>query len=87
MRRLAQVFARFPAVEFYHVRFADQAQSQRAQEEAAGDAHVSPGLGTLFVDALVQLLALHRAAIFAPLLLDVNQRALPLAEEQVLQGG
>jgi len=49
--------------------------------------HTRPALVGRFVGLGVQVPPLDRQAVLGPKLLDVYERALPLAKQQVLQGG
>jgi len=74
-------------MELHDVGPADQTQTQRAQGQAPGDAEIGPRLVPRagLVDPAVEMGALHGQCVVGPLTLDVDERALALAEEQVLE--
>ena len=75
------------AVEFDDVRLADEAQPQRPQRQIPRDAHIAANFVPGGMDMVVSQPPFGRETVLAPGLFDVDQRALPLAIQQVLQGG
>ncbi len=74
-------------MKFDDVCLADDAKLKRAEGEAASNAQPGTGLGAGGVVGLfVKLLTLHGQTVLRPLLLVVDQRTLPRAIDQVLQG-
>jgi len=67
------------------VGLADQAEAEGAQREAARDAEAAPCLPGGVIRSLVEVPPLDRPSVLRPESLDVNERTLPLAEEQVLE--
>jgi len=74
-------------VEFHRVSFADQPQTQRTQRESKFNPNILASLPTAAIHPLVHYTALGCEYIFYPELLNVNQGALPLTKENVLEGG
>jgi hypothetical protein len=74
-------------VEFDDVGFAREAKAHRLDAEAARDDDSGAGFGAGFVDSLVQDAAFLGEAILLPLLFDVDESPLALAEEEVLEAG
>jgi hypothetical protein len=63
-----------------------QTELQRAERQATGDADAGYGCGMRLVGFAMQMLALHGPQVFGPQTFDVDQGALSLAEDQVLEG-
>ena len=77
---------RIIASELHHVALPRKPQRERLNAKAADDEQIAPRLTQLLVvRALMQKISLHRAQIFRPLLLDVNECPLPPAEPKMLQ--
>jgi hypothetical protein len=55
--------------------------------EVPGDAPLAARLQGAVVGALVKMSSLHRKPVLRPHPLDMDERALPLAEEQMLESG
>ena len=72
--------------KFHHIRHPHQPESERAQRKPSLDSHPGPGLPFLIMDPLVQDSALGCPTILLPHLLNVNQGALALAINKMLQG-
>ena len=69
-----------------HVAFAGDAHDFAAHGHGAGEQRAAAQLGEpRVVNPLVHIRALERQHIFAPELLDVDQRPLPAAEREMLQ--
>ena len=75
------------AVEFDDIRLADKSQAQGTKGKIPRDAGIAAGFMPGGMDMVVGEAPLGREAVLAPNLLDMDQRALPLAIQQVLQGG
>jgi hypothetical protein len=73
-------------MELHRVRLAAQPQAEIAQRKPAGDPQIAPGLPYPAVHPLMEMLPFHRERIFRPHPFEMDQRRLPLAEKQVLQG-
>jgi hypothetical protein len=68
-------------VEFYHVTLTAQTELKRTDGQTARDSDTGARFIRAFVCPLVQNISLSRKLIFAPDLLDVNERALSLAKD------
>jgi len=73
------------AMELHHVCDSRQSEAERPERKAPRNPDIAPGLCSSLVDAVVQVLPLDGKSIVRPELLNVDQRALPLAEHQMLQ--
>src|SRR6185295_6917681 len=73
-------------MKLHHVGLAGEAQPQASQRNSPGEVNVAAGLPLPRVDTLVQVPALDGERVLHPDLLEMNQRTLPLAKQQVLQG-
>lgn len=76
-----------PSMELDSIRLPDQPQTQGPKCHPPRDPQVATGLPGSLVYATVEVTALDRKSVVRPYLLDMDERALPLAEEQVLEGG
>jgi hypothetical protein len=77
----------FRAVELDHVCYSVQPQDQGPQSQTAHYPQIAARLISRLMDALVQGTPLGRQPVLLPHPFKMDQGALPLAEEQVLQGG
>ena len=75
------------AVELDDVCFSAQAEPMRYDVESACDADAVAGLVGAVVGFFVELVALGGEMVFRPDLLEMDECALPLAEQEVLQCG
>jgi hypothetical protein len=73
-------------MEFNHIRLSGDPQPQRSQRHAIFYPHITAWCLTAGINPLMHDSALGRINVLYPGLLDVDQRALPSAEKQVLQG-
>ena len=75
-------------MKFHHIADTGDTQRGRLDGKASEDEQISPPfpLG-LIVGTVVEQLPLHRAQVFPPQLLDVNQRPLPPTKGEVLEAG
>jgi len=74
-------------LELDDIGLAGESEAKGLDVYAPGDEHTGPALGAAGVDTLVEDAALGGEAVLVPLLLDMNEAPLPLAELQVLQSG
>lgn len=74
-------------VKLDDVGFSGEPEPEAAQGKRPGDPEIAPGFLDSAVRLLVEVTALDGQRIFHPDLLQMDQSALPLAEQQVLQGG
>ena len=74
-------------VEFHDIALAGQAQAFRAHGESARDAHPGPRFVGSLMGTFVQDAARCREVILLPFALDMDERALTFAVEQMLQRG
>ena len=72
--------------ELDHIGPSRQAQLRRAQREASQDDQVFPRLVVACVSSPVHASPLHRQAIVQPNLLLMDEGALTLAEQEMLEG-
>jgi len=88
LRTAALVFDRVGriAMEFDGIRLAVKAMDEGAQREPAQDADARAAVWPAAVDPLVHQPPLGGGAVLRPELLHMDQRALPRAEQVVLQG-
>lgn len=70
-----------------HVGLADESQRERPQRQAASDPQIALAIARFLMGLAMQMLPLNRQPVLGPLLLDVDERALPLTKQQVLEGG
>lgn len=69
------------------VRFADKTEPVIAKREAAGDTHVAAGLRVAGIRGFVKRPSVRGQRVLDPQPFYVNERALALAEHEVLEGG
>jgi len=74
------------AMKLDDVGLADQAEPLATQGHSTQNAEVSPSLDETSVGALVEETTFCRLSVFLPDPLEVNQRTLTLAVDQVLEG-
>ena len=72
-------------MELDHIGLAGDPQFQGPDRERPGDANTGSGFEVVSVGALVQSCAFDGQPVFGPESFDVDQRALSLAKNQVLQ--
>jgi hypothetical protein len=77
----------FGAVELDDVRLSREAEPEAAQRQAADDPEVPSGFGLSAVRPLVEMGTLDGQRVVHPDPLEVDESALALTEEQVLEGG
>ena len=75
------------AVELDDVGHAMEAECGGLQRQGSRDAQVAAGLAAGFMGLVMKHATLGGEAVLGPLALDVDERALPRAEREVLQGG
>ncbi len=80
-------FAAWLPVKLHDIGTAGDAQSERTQRDGACNAQSPARFTRSGIRALMQARALDREAIVGPLPLQVDQGALPFAENEMLQGG
>jgi hypothetical protein len=73
-------------MELYHIGHPHQPEALGAQRQPTLDQHPGPGFYPLFMHPLVEDPAFGSQAIIGPNLFKMNQGALPLAENKMLQG-
>ena len=73
--------------ELDRVGLAGDAQPKIVERKAAHDDQGLAAFGAGFMDVLVEDAALGGEGVFLPLLLDMDERPLPLAERHVLEAG
>ena len=75
-------------MKFHHIADTGDTQRGRLDGKASEDEQISPpfSLG-LIVGTVVEQLPLHRAQVFPPQLLDVDQRPLPPTKGEMLEAG
>ena len=72
-------------VKFNHIAHAYDIQALRSNPEASGNQQIPAGFELrIIMRTPVEEHALHRARVFRPLLLDMDQRPLPAAKGEVL---
>nr|UXE45752.1 hypothetical protein Hi04_10k_c5203_00033 [uncultured bacterium] len=69
------------------IALAAQAEFERAHRQPACYANAGPGFIGTFMRPLVKDISLGGEFVVAPDLLDMNERALPLAKQQMLKRG
>jgi hypothetical protein len=74
-----------PSVKFDHVSLATKAEAKGAQCEATRDAQSVPRLPRPRIGALVEVSPFYGESVLRPEPLDVNERALPLTEDEMLE--
>jgi hypothetical protein len=74
-------------MELHRIRLAGQPQTAADQRQGADDPHPAAQLPLAAVHPLVQMPPFERQRVLRPQPLDVDQHRLPLAEQEVLQGG
>ncbi len=72
-------------VKLNHVGDSNEPQTQRSQRNTAGNSHTGARLTHAGMRPLVQMLSFHREPVLDPQPLNVDQCALPLAKQQVLE--
>jgi len=72
-------------LKLYHVGFPDETKTERAQCETADDAQVAACFIRALVRLAMEVLSFDRESVFRPQTFDVDERALALAEEEVLE--
>ena len=84
----AELYAARISVEFQHVALAGNAESAGEDAHTARSYHtVAPLRQRLVVRALMHQPAVGRAQVLRPLILDMDKRPLPPAEQKMLQPG
>jgi len=73
------------AVKLHNIGDAMEPECGGLQWQCAGDTNVATAFAAGFVGFVVQHATLGSQPVFSPLLLDVNERALPFAECEVLK--
>ena len=79
--------ARLRTMEFHNLGLARKSEPKTVNAESPRNYQVRSRLRGGFVDTLMQHAAFLGEPVLFPLLLDMNQRPLPLAEQQVLESG
>jgi hypothetical protein len=74
-------------MKLHNIRLPDQPKSERPQRHSTFYANISPGFPACVINPLVHNPSLSGKQVFVPHSLNMDQGALPFAEEQVLQGG
>ena len=75
------------AMKFDDIRPAGKPEAQVAKRQPASDAQVAAGLPNAAVRLLMKMPAFHGQRVFHPDLFQVDESALPFAEQQVLERG
>lgn len=76
-----------PFGNFNHVGYAREAQPLASNTQAAKNTYAGTPLSRSLVGARMERGSLERQVVLKPFPFDMNQRALALAEDQVLQTG
>ena len=75
-------------MKLHHIALAAQAQPLRIHGQATDGEHIAPPFPqAVLMGAAVQQSALHRAQVFRPLVLQVDEGPLAAAEGKVLDAG